>query len=411
MYKYFLLLIMIVSLYSQNLVDVYLLKSKSSYVLSDGDILHAGDKIMLRSNSKENVEVFFQINSEEKKPLQGVDFQKETLVLDEQIGTLKFIFVSNKSEEKISFFTNPIFKTVAMHDNSFSFDTDRDYINKREVISNDRGAREANVIIPKLEASTVIISSQGKVGAGAIVKDGKFIVTNYHVVEPDEENVYVAFKLKDSSVPSKANYFKMKVVKIDMKKDLALLEIPQELRLKSKLSSLELGSIKELKKGIDIYNMGHPLKYYYAFEYGMLNNILEDYSWSTHQAKKVLQYSMNSNKGNSGSPVVNEKLELIGIGAFSNTKGRNLNFAVSVEDIQEFLEAKQDVRYEKKDPNDYKDKIIQEGLYKNIKHAKVDRNNNGIPDAMMKDINNDGNWDVIAYDTDEDGSYDRVTSF
>ena len=51
------------------------------------------------------------------------------------------------------------------------------------------------------------------------------------------------------------------------------------------------------------------------------------------------------------------------------------------------------------------------GLYKNIKHAKIDRNKNGIPDAMMKDVDNNGIWDIIAYDTDEDGSYERVTSF
>lgn len=62
-------------------------------------------------------------------------------------------------------------------------------------------------------------------------------------------------------------------------------------------------------------------------------------------------------------------------------------------------------------PNEYKDKIIEQGTYQNIKLAKIDRNNNGIPDAMMKDINNDGIWDIIAYDTDEDGSYERVTSF
>jgi hypothetical protein len=65
----------------------------------------------------------------------------------------------------------------------------------------------------------------------------------------------------------------------------------------------------------------------------------------------------------------------------------------------------------KKNADEYKNKIIEQGLYKNIKLAKIDRNKNGIPDAMMKDIDNDGTWDIIAYDTDEDGSYDRVTSF
>jgi S1-C subfamily serine protease len=162
---------------------------------------------------------------------------------------------------------------------------------------------------------------------------------------------------------------------------------------------------------MNIYNMGHPLGYYFAFEYGMLTNILNDYSWDEYKADYILQYSMNANRGNSGSPIVNDKLELIGIGAFSNKNGENLNFGISVIDIKNFVNSKDSVIVDKKMPNEYKDKIIEQGLYKNIRFAKLDRNNNGIPDAMLKDIDNDGVWDIIAYDTNEDGVYERVTSF
>ncbi|MBD3795903.1 MAG: hypothetical protein IE881_08250 [Epsilonproteobacteria bacterium] len=50
-------------------------------------------------------------------------------------------------------------------------------------------------------------------------------------------------------------------------------------------------------------------------------------------------------------------------------------------------------------------------FYDNVRLTKLDRNRDGVPDAMMKDFDKDGRWDVIAYDTDEDGSYERVTSF
>ena len=95
-----------------------------------------------------------------------------------------------------------------------------------------------------------------------------------------------------------------------MTKDLALLEIPKDLYKKNDFISLKLANADSLKKGIDIYNMGHPVGYYYAFEYGMLTNILNDYSWETFNADYILQYSMNSNKGNSGSPIVNDKIAL-----------------------------------------------------------------------------------------------------
>jgi S1-C subfamily serine protease len=117
-----------------------------------------------------------------------------------------------------------------------------------------------------------------------IINDGKNILTNYHVVEPDKENVYIAFKPKFGNKPSNNNYYKVKVVKVDMTKDLALLEMPKDLVQKNEYISLKLANIDSLKKGMNIYNMGHPLGYYFAFEYGMLTNILNDYSWDEYKA-------------------------------------------------------------------------------------------------------------------------------
>lgn len=411
MYKLFLLLAFTTTIYAQKLVDIYLLKSTSSYILKDGDIVFDGDKITFDIKSDQKIKTYYQIDDERKEVLEIKE--GENLVIDGHIGVLTFIFELKNITEKIKFYTNPNFVDSTSDDilkNNFH-SSKRVYINQQKVITNDRGQRESNIIIPKLESSTVIINSGGKIGAGVIIKNGKYVLTNYHVIEPDIENIYIALKQKNTYRPSKASYYKVKVLKVDMLKDLALLELPIDLVKSKNVSFLELGNIKDIKKGMDIFNMGHPLGYFYAFEYGMLNNILDDYSWTIHKAKKVLQYSMNSNRGNSGSPVINEKLELIGIGAFSNTKGNNLNFAISIEDIKEFLNAKEDVRFKKISPDGYKGKIIQEGLYKNIRFAKIDRNGNGVPDAMMKDFDKDGKWDVIAYDTDEDGSYERVTSF
>ncbi len=412
MYKYILILLVSFSLYAQNIADIYLVKNNNTYLLSDGDLLLEKDVLKFNIKNK-STKVYYQINDETLKPLKNIDLKNEGLILDDQRGTLTFMFESDNDKETIRFFTNPNLAISETDNKSLSIipNEKRVYIDQTKIITNDRGAKEANIIIPKLESSTVIINVKGHIGAGAIIDDGQSILTNYHVIEPDDKNVYVAFKPVKDNNPSKTSYFKAKVLKVDMVKDLALLEIPKDLRDKKDFSSLNLADEKTLKKGIDIYNIGHPIGYYYAFEYGMLNNILDNYSWKTFSANKILQYSMNSNRGNSGSPIVNDKLELIGIGAFSNTKGRNLNFAISILDIKNFLASKTDVRVEKKDPNDYKNTIVEQGLYKNIRLAKLDRNNNGIPDAMMKDIDKDGIWDIIAYDTDEDGSYERVTSF
>lgn len=412
------------SLFSKVEVNLELNKNDSIYKLESNDIVFKDDKLKfsMKSDKNEVLEIFYKTNKNKLKFLEKIELKKDItqsypqadkyVILDDETGTLTFLFKTNSSQKEFILNTNPKLATLIENEENIKKDK-RIYIDKSKIISNDRGEKEANIIIPKLEASTVIINnkSDNSIGAGVIINDGKNILTNYHVVEADKENVYIAFKPKLGNKPSNNNYYKVKVVKVDMTRDLALLEMPKDLIERNEYISLKLADIESLKKGIDIYNMGHPLGYYFAFEYGMLTNILNDYSWDEYKANYILQYSMNANKGNSGSPIVNDKLELIGIGAFSNKKGENLNFGISVIDIKNFIDSKDSVIVKKKNADEYKNKIIEQGLYKNIKLAKIDRNKNGIPDAMMKDIDNDGTWDIIAYDTDEDGSYDRVTSF
>ena len=412
------------SLFSKVEVNLELNKNDSIYKLESNDIVFKDDKLKfsMKSDKNEVLEIFYKTNKNKLKFLEKIELKKDItqsypqadkyVILDDETGTLTFLFKTNSSQKEFILNTNPKLATLIENEENIKKDK-RIYIDKSKIISNDRGEKEANIIIPKLEASTVIINnkSDNSIGAGVIINDGKNILTNYHVVEADKENVYIAFKPKLGNKPSNNNYYKVKVVKVDMTRDLALLEMPKDLIERNEYISLKLADIESLKKGIDIYNMGHPLGYYFAFEYGMLTNILNDYSWDEYKANYILQYSMNANKGNSGSPIVNDKLELIGIGAFSNKKGENLNFGISVIDIKNFIDSKESVIVKKKNADEYKDKITEQGTYKNIKLAKIDRNKNGIPDAMMKDIDNDGIWDIIAYDTDEDGSYERVTSF
>lgn len=422
--QFILFFILCSSLFAKVEVNLELNKNDSIYKLESNDIVFKDDKLKfsMKSDKDEILEIFYKNNKNKLEFLEKIELKKDIaqsypksdkyLILDDEIGTLTFLIKFESTQKEFILNTNPKLETLIENEKNIKKD-ERIYIDKSKIISNDRGEKESNIIIPKLEASTVIINnkSDNSIGGGVIINDGKNILTNYHVVEPDKENVYIAFKPKLGNKPSNNNYYKVKVVKVDMTKDLALLEMPKDLIEKNDYISLKLANIDSLRKGMNIYNMGHPLGYYFAFEYGMLTNILNDYSWDEYKADYILQYSMNANKGNSGSPIVNDKLELIGIGAFSNKNGENLNFGISIVDIKNFVNSKDSVIVEKKMPNEYKDKIIEQGLYKNIRFAKLDRNHDGIPDAMLKDIDSDGIWDIIAYDTNEDGVYERVTSF
>ncbi len=199
---------------------------------------------------------------------------------------------------------------------------------------------------------------------------------------------------------------------------MALLKLDDSITQNKNIQSLLLAKDNSLEVGEDIYNMGHPIGYFYTPGSGMIKNISNDYSWSNHEASYIIQHSIPSSSGSSGGPLVNAKMELLGINAFSNTQGQNLNFAISVVDIKHFLEEKSEDSNEKIATNlDTLNKYIIETGYKKektlgyIKIAKLDLNQNGIVDALLFDTNNDGKWNLIKYDKDEDGIIEKVTNY
>lgn len=418
-------LIAITTSYGEVNFQFFKVDNGSKIRLYNNDILLEGNQIILElySDSDDLISVYYKNNNDPYRLLVEELLTKDSvslypqegraLTLDDEEGILVFKVKDSIHEKLIKFIINPQVSQVVDSNNILDLldlADIRKYVDQKKTISHNRGYKEANVIIPFLESATTIIKSKDKIGTGTIIDNGKYILTNYHVIEPDEDNVFIALKQHSSSNQNSNNFYQAKVVKIDMIRDLALLEVPpfvKDLGFKS----FELASDNDVKKGIDIYSMGHPHGYYFTFEYGMLNNILKNYSWRTYSADSILQYSMNSNRGNSGGPIVNEDLELVGIGAFSNTDGNNLNFAISITDINKFLNTQHSTRTAKRTYEDYVEDIVEKGKYKNVRFAKVDRDKNGTPDAMLKDSNGDGKWDLIAYDTDEDGSYERITSF
>ena len=60
-----------------------------------------------------------------------------------------------------------------------------------------------------------------------------------------------------------------------------------------------------------------------------------DYESSRHKAKTI-QIQVPINPGNSGGPLFDKKLKLIGVNTFTS-EGENLNFAIAVDDLIEFI--------------------------------------------------------------------------
>ena len=438
-HKIALLLLASLTLFAKVDFEVMGEHNGNTYSLDSEDVVFSGDSIGFQFSSSigEKFEILYETKDGAKQKLFSGYLEKEKiynypaenkyLKLDNQAGIETFIL--NSSDKSTKFSLNHLSKSIdskkisqtLLDTSAYSSLDNREYVDYSKMKTIARGEKE-KTIWKMLQNATVIVKcsngDKNNIGAGAIIENGKYVLTNWHVVEIDENNVYIAFKPKLGNKPSKNSYYKAEVIKKDIVKDLALLKLDDSVTQNKNIQSLQLAKEDSLEVGEDIFNMGHPVGYFYTPGSGMIKNISNDYSWSNHEAEYIIQHSIPSSSGSSGGPVVNAKLELLGINAFSNTQGQNLNFAISVVDIKSFLNETQTHTHANIATNlDTLDKYIIETGHKKektlgyIKIAKVDLNKNGIVDALLFDTNNNGMWNLIKYDKDEDGIIEKVTNY
>ena len=303
--------------------------------------------------------------------------------------------------------------------------------------------------------SVVLIGNTNKwtTGSGFFIKhNGLKIITNWHVVE-GTKNVEIWLKPKENKeieyLLNNVDSYKGKVVKTNKKKDLAMIEVKG---LYYKVKPVIFGSYKKIIIGEMAFAIGHPDGYGWTFTGERVSQKRPNYNWkyenSNHEAT-VIQVQTKIRQGNSGGPLFNKKKELIGVNTFTTAKSEDLNFAVSVDDLIEFINKAQQEEIEsqyikkkkkgstwiKKKKKNKDKKSTSDNISKEYPNAEkgdankngktdvwfVDENNNGKVDTVIMDLNENGivdsigfdenennNFEIIVFDDDEDGNVDRA---
>lgn len=182
-------------------------------------------------------------------------------------------------------------------------------------------------IMEKYGKSVVLIltvknNKEMGLGSGFLIKSDGVIVTNYHVIK----NSYpIVVRLMNGDV-----YDDLSVIDYNERMDVAVIKIKG-----FDLPFLRLGNSNNVKVGERVTVIGNPDGFANTISDGLLSQIRDSGGGYT-----LHQISAPISPGSSGSPVFNEKGEVIGVATLSDVFGQNINFSVPINYARPFVEEK-----------------------------------------------------------------------
>jgi S1-C subfamily serine protease len=209
----------------------------------------------------------------------------------------------------------------------------------KDSVRRTRGPKDVSLFRNSAPSVVLILTKDG-LGSGSLLKN-KMILTNYHVVA-NELQVTVVFKPSDASgKPADDEVVRANVIKIDLQRDLALLE---PFSIPSRIRPLDISSQDSIDVGTDVFAIGHPTGEAWTFTKGIVSQFRPAYEWSegprdSKHLATVIQTQTPINPGNSGGPLLTEDGKIVGVNSFKARDTEGLNFAVAAKDIRVFLES------------------------------------------------------------------------
>ncbi len=314
-----------------------------------------------------------------------------------------------------------------------------------------RGIKEIHLFKKVAPSVVLIVTEDGGLGSGFLISDDGLVLTNWHVTKGFKK-VSVAFMTLRAQL-KKSDLIHAKVIKQDEVSDLALLKLESTPK---DIQPLKINSSGVIEVGQDVHAIGHPKGEYWSYTNGIVSGLRPNYIWNkNHHAKLIIQTQTPINTGNSGGPLFNDDGVIVGVNSFIYPDAEGINYAVSSEDINDFLNSKANTvlrnltREEKfsellnltvlhieemdvnKDGNDEliihvdqnKNNKVDHFIVfngKNIIRIIIDKDEdkkwdemifdsdlNGKLDTHLYDLNGDGKEEMIGFDDNEDGKVDR----
>ncbi len=202
-----------------------------------------------------------------------------------------------------------------------------------------------------LKSTAWIISKTDKgtsSGSGVLIdRDRKLVMTNYHVVGDQREVTIFFAVMNDNGRPvAERKYYldkidtlglKSRVVAIDRRRDLAIVEIPS---VPEGVIAIEVAD-KGVLPGDAVHSLGNPgsTDVLWAYTSGSVRAVYKK-QFRTEVGEHnftVVETTAPINSGDSGGPVVNEEGKLIAVSQAMSPKARLVTYCVDLTEITGFI--------------------------------------------------------------------------
>ncbi len=150
------------------------------------------------------------------------------------------------------------------------------------------------------------------------------IITNQHVID----GVYSAEVFTDEGY-----YDRVTILNADKDMDLAILRVDAEDEI-----PLQINPDAELKPGQPVIAIGHPLGLQKTLSDGLISSV------QTIDHIQDIQITAPVSHGSSGGPLLDQQGRVIGVVYETIDEGQNLNFAIGIQTLTEFLALQQSPR-------------------------------------------------------------------
>ncbi|MDP2044051.1 MAG: trypsin-like peptidase domain-containing protein [Candidatus Omnitrophota bacterium] len=174
---------------------------------------------------------------------------------------------------------------------------------------------------PAIVMITTVSNSGGALGSGFLISSDGTIVTNYHVIK-GAEGLGVKFAQEKELITN------VSIVKTDAVRDIALIKVNTPVNA----TPLSLGDSEQIAVGERVIAIGNPQGLQNTVSDGLVSAVRDS------GGMKQIQISVPISHGSSGGALINMRGQVIGITSSSYDQAQNLNFAIPINYVKEYLQ-------------------------------------------------------------------------